>query len=164
MHCILTQCFWPYFLRKMSLRTKCEQELEEHVEEAQEEIDFYKESIQECIELYDSITADPNDNALKSKLIAVLAADYQQGKLLPFWGRSPQPGETYYFRKLLCDIFGIVNHCTWRTEKQKEDGNVVDVAIEKLGAECGFDVGSTLHCPSQSVLQENQTTVFILYT
>ena len=32
------------------------------------------------------------------------------GKLVPYWGESPQPGNTYYFQKL--NWFGIVNHAT----------------------------------------------------
>ena len=32
------------------------------------------------------------------------------GKLVPYWGESPQPGSTYYYQKLNHDVFGIVNH------------------------------------------------------
>lgn len=31
-------------------------------------------------------------------------------KNLPYWGESAQPGKTYYLMKLVCDIFGIVDH------------------------------------------------------
>ena len=31
-------------------------------------------------------------------------------KLLPRWGRSPQPGSTYYLQKLSYDLLGIVDH------------------------------------------------------
>jgi len=31
-------------------------------------------------------------------------------KNLPFWGESPQPAKTYYQMKLVCDVFGIVDH------------------------------------------------------
>ena len=40
----------------------------------------------------------------------VLSADYQQNKLIPYWGRTEQPGSTYYLQKLSYDIFGIVDH------------------------------------------------------
>ena len=33
-------------------------------------------------------------------------------KNLPYWGESPQPGKTYYLMKLVCDIFGIIDHST----------------------------------------------------
>ena len=31
---------------------------------------------------------------MKHKFNLVLAADYQMGKLVPYWGQSPQPGST----------------------------------------------------------------------
>ena len=34
------------------------------------------------------------------------------GKLVPYWGESPQLGSTYYFQKLNHNVFGIVNHAT----------------------------------------------------
>ena len=42
----------------------------------------------------------------------MVSADYQMGKLVPYWGYSPQPGCTYYLQKLHHDVFGIVNHAT----------------------------------------------------
>lgn len=47
---------------------------------------------------------------LKCQIIFSLSLDYQQSKLTPHWGRSAQPSETYYLRKLSHNIFGIVNH------------------------------------------------------
>ena len=49
---------------------------------------------------------------LKHKFNLVVSADYQMGKLVPYWGESPQPGSTYYYQKLNHDVFGIVNHAT----------------------------------------------------
>ena len=49
---------------------------------------------------------------LKWSFNLVLATDYQISKLIPFWGRSPQPRSTYYSQKLSHNIFGIVNHAT----------------------------------------------------
>ena len=48
--------------------------------------------------------------ALKDGFILALSADYQMGKLLPSWCKSPQPSSTYYFKKLSCDILGISDH------------------------------------------------------
>ena len=39
-----------------------------------------------------------------------ISADYQQSKLIPSWGRSEQPGLTYYLQKVSHDILGIVDH------------------------------------------------------
>ena len=47
---------------------------------------------------------------MKNKFNLVLCTDYQQCKLVPYWGMSPQPGSTYYLQKLNHDVFGIVNH------------------------------------------------------
>ena len=38
-----------------------------------------------------------------------ISADYQQSKLIPSWGRSEQPGSTYYLQKVSHDILGIVD-------------------------------------------------------
>jgi len=40
---------------------------------------------------------------------AVVACDFQMGKLVPHWGESAQPGKTYYSQKLMHHIFGVVN-------------------------------------------------------
>ena len=47
---------------------------------------------------------------LKHKFNLVLCADYQQGKLVPYWGMSDHPGSTYYLQKCNHDVFGIVDH------------------------------------------------------
>ena len=44
--------------------------------------------------------------------VLVVSADYQMSKLVPHWGNSDQPGESYYLRKYKVDIFGIVNEST----------------------------------------------------
>lgn len=46
----------------------------------------------------------------KQGFILVLCADYQQCKLVPFWGMSDQPGSIYYLQKLIHNLFGTVNH------------------------------------------------------
>ena len=47
---------------------------------------------------------------LQNSFSAFISADYMMSKNLPFWGESPQPAKTYYQMKLVCDVFGIVNH------------------------------------------------------
>ena len=49
-------------------------------------------------------------STLKHCLMLLLSAEYQMLKLLPYWGRSPQPGSTYYLQKLLYDLLEIVDH------------------------------------------------------
>ena len=41
---------------------------------------------------------------------ATFSADFQQPKLIPSWGKTEQPGSTYYLQKLSHDLFGIVDH------------------------------------------------------
>ena len=55
---------------------------------------------------------------LQSEYTAFISADYMMSKNLPFWGESPQPAKTYYMMKLVCDVFGIVDH-----SKQGKDSN-----------------------------------------
>ena len=84
---------------------------------------FYNESIQKCREAWieiQSILGIPISERTQeetSKLLAlqhlftvVISADYQQAKLIPHWGRSAQPGSTYYLQKVSIEIFGIVDH------------------------------------------------------
>lgn len=40
----------------------------------------------------------------------VLSADYQQAKLIPYWGFTAQPGSTYYLQKVSHDLLGIIDH------------------------------------------------------
>ena len=41
---------------------------------------------------------------------ATISADYQQSKLIPSWGKTEQPGSTYYLQKVSQDVFGVVDH------------------------------------------------------
>ena len=54
-----------------------------------------------------------------------LSADYQQSKLIPSWGRTEQPGSTYYLQKVSHDIFGIIDH--------REEQGVVYLFDERIG-------------------------------
>ena len=46
---------------------------------------------------------------LKHDFTHVLCCDFMQSANLPHWGSSPQPGKTYYQKKMVYDIFGIVD-------------------------------------------------------
>jgi len=37
-------------------------------------------------------------------------AEYQQSKLIPSWGKTEQPGSTYYLQKVSRDILGVTDH------------------------------------------------------
>ena len=97
--------------------------LEIHREEAKGAHDYYQKVTVQCADEWERIlefvekpclteTEDRELATLKHKFNLVVSADYQMGKLVPYWGESPQPGSTYYFQKLNHDVFGIVNHAT----------------------------------------------------
>ena len=62
---------------------------------------------------------------LKHCFTLAVTADYQQSKLIPSWGRSEQPGSTYYLQKVSHDILGIVDH--------SENKSTVYVFDERIG-------------------------------
>ena len=94
--------------------------LKKHKDEARESMLMYKSMTEKCKEQWSKIkeleakscSADEQATLedLKHGFNLVLSADYQMNKLLPYWGRSPQPGHTYYQQKVSYDVFGIVDH------------------------------------------------------
>ncbi|MCP4648666.1 MAG: hypothetical protein GY853_01115, partial [PVC group bacterium] len=95
--------------------------LEEHKIDAGNELRHYREQTQKSRALYQHIeklqkkrVKVEKDNRtlqeLKKKIVFTFSLDYQQAMLIPHWGFSPQPGETYYLRKLSNNIFGIIDH------------------------------------------------------
>ena len=61
-------------------------------------------------------------------------------KLIPYWGRSPQLGQTYYLQKVSYGVFGIVDH--W------EGGGHVYLVSEIYGpknTESDYTVSYLLH-------------------
>ena len=54
-----------------------------------------------------------------------MSADYQQAKLIPEWGKTPQPASTYYQMKKSYNIFGIVDH--------QDDIGHIQLFSEQLG-------------------------------
>jgi len=100
-----------------------QEDLETHRQEAQKSHEYYTEACTRCASEWKEITTlDEKSHlseeeakklrSLKNKFNIVISADYQMGKLVPYWGLSAQPGSTYYLQKLNHDIFGIVNHAT----------------------------------------------------
>ena len=112
-----------------SAESICEQEqsmkhyialLQEHKEEAQAGLQYYQSLISDTkaaymhINLLQQQDLDNEQSArleeLKKSFCAFVSADYMMGKNLPYWGESAQPSKTYYMMKLVCDVFGIVDH------------------------------------------------------
>ena len=104
--------------------TALKQSLERHRQEAAGAHKYFMDVTKKCskewaeiVELegkLPDLTGDEEEKlaVMKHKFNLVLSADYQMGKLVPYWGQSPQPGSTYYLQKLNHDVFGIVNHAT----------------------------------------------------
>jgi len=95
--------------------------LREHKESTQESLEYYRRLASECAFTYKQIVSlmgkeklTPDEEVrlegLTNNFSALLSADYMMGKNLPYWGESAQPGKTYYMMKLVCDVFGIVDH------------------------------------------------------
>ena len=94
--------------------------LQEHKEEAQAGLEYYRNLISDATTTYAQISMllqqDLDEErvthleALKKSFCAFVSADYMMGKTLPYWGESAQPSKTYYMMKLVCDVFGIVDH------------------------------------------------------
>jgi hypothetical protein len=95
--------------------------LEEHKMDAGNELQHYREQIKKSREIYQHIeklqkkrTKVEQDKIklkkLSSQIVFTGSIDYQQAMLIPHWGVSNQPSETYYLRKSSNNIFGVVDH------------------------------------------------------
>ena len=95
--------------------------METHREHALKSHESYIAALARCKqnwkEITDLETKDSKTDEQEEKLVqlkhcytAVISADYQMSKLVPYWGLSPQPGSTYYLQKLVNDILGIIDH------------------------------------------------------
>ena len=102
-------------------KTNLEDDLRIHRENASKSRDHYREATKQCTQQWGKITeymSKPHLTAAESKELHVLqhcftlviSADYQQAKLIPYWGDTEQPGSTYYLQKVSNDIFGITDH------------------------------------------------------
>ena len=52
-----------------------------------------------------------NDTELQhlNETFILVVCDYQQSKLIPYWGESSRPGMTYYLQKMSYDVFDCRN-------------------------------------------------------
>lgn len=95
--------------------------LQSHKTIASAEIRHHNNTVALCRQQYqrikqleqEELVSDQELKELKSNFKMVLAIDYQQSKLVPYWGMAKQAGETYFLRKLSYTILGIVNHGTY---------------------------------------------------
>lgn len=76
------------------------QEIEDRTVSAFDRVAQINEITQQKIELH----------KLKHDFIHVICGDFMQSANLPYWGESPQPGKTYYQKKIVYDVFGIVDN------------------------------------------------------
>ena len=79
----------------------------QHLTDAKQARQFFNKMTEHCKEDW---KAALRDESARHRFTLVLSADYQQAKLTPYWGQSPQPGSTYYLMKHSTEIFGIVDH------------------------------------------------------
>lgn len=97
-----------------------EQELMEHKQGATESQTFYRETTVKCGEswkyigtlMVKTLSAEEEQelDSKKHTFTLIVSADYQQSKLIPYWGSTAQPASTYYFQKVSHDVFGLVDH------------------------------------------------------
>ncbi len=96
----------------------------EHKKDATKAQEFHREVTNKCkndwdlIQKLESVPVESRDEEQEGELrvkkhvfTLVLSADYQQAKLIPYWGFSAQPASTYYFQKVSNDVFGVIDHC-----------------------------------------------------
>jgi len=121
--------------------------LEEHKMDAANELEHYRQQTNKSGSLYHYIeelqkkeSKSKKEKAklqeLTGQITFTLSLDYQQSKLTPHWGFSPQPSETYYLRKLSHNIFGIVDHTLTK--------NAVYVLDERAGGAKNADITISL--------------------
>ena len=119
-----------------STKQELEKELADHKTVATRSREYYKASIDRCKEQWAKIEQLTKMQVLtrreredlegaKHCFTATISADYQQSKLIPSWGKTEQPGSTYYLQKVSHDIFGVTDH--------SNNNSVVYLFDERIG-------------------------------
>ena len=93
--------------KELAALTKPQQE---HLQDVKLAKDFYNKMVACYKEQWDRWSAAEGRTSTSHTFTLVLSADYQQAKLIPYWGKSPQLASTYYLTKESHDVFGIVDH------------------------------------------------------
>ena len=88
--------------------------LSSHKTEASNARAFHNSMIARCSKEWERIVElsatdrtpveDEELEGAKHNFTLVLSADYQQSKLIPHWGHTAQPGQTYYYQKVSHDV------------------------------------------------------------
>ena len=116
-----------------------EEALRTHKEEATAAREYHTNMIKKCKDGWKEISQlsqeqNPSPEVVSQLAVArhkftlVLSADYQQSKLIPYWGKTEQAGTTYYLQKVSHDIFGVVDH-----RSTGVDANFITIFDERLG-------------------------------
>ena len=119
-----------------SSKTDLEKELSDHKSTATKAREYYKASTDKCRQEWSTIMElskirSPTRSQREYLQTAqhcftlTISADYQQSKLIPYWGRTEQPGSTYCLQKVSHDILGIVDH--------SEEKSTVYLFDERIG-------------------------------
>ena len=98
-----------------------QEKLQGHKDDAQDALEYYRNMAittqSQCTKITSLLSKEKRTKSeenqmkrLQDSFSAFISADYMISKNLPFWGESPQPAKTYYQMKLVCDLFGIVDH------------------------------------------------------
>ena len=101
-------------------RQHLEEEQKTHKEVATKSQQYYNASKEKCKQQWREITEltgkaarstkEREDLAIRQHCFTLaISADYQQSKLIPSWGKTEQPGSTYYLQKVSHYIFGIMD-------------------------------------------------------
>lgn len=112
------------------------EELKDHKYSATKSQEVYRETTSQCKRNWKSIqdlsakTSLTNEEEQelarkRTTFTLVLDADYQQSKLIPYWGSTAQPGSTYYLQKVSHDLLGIIDH--------RDDYKHISLFDERIG-------------------------------
>ena len=132
-------------------------ELEAHCQNAKKSHDYYNETKKRCKEEWKEIMAleskegrteeeEVTLQSLKHNFSAVLSADCQMQKLVSYWRHSPQPGATYYLKKMSHDIFGIVDH--------SDERSTLYIFDETVGPKKTLTIQYLCSCSTSEIMRE----------
>ena len=113
--------FLEEIMEHKSKLLKLREDHNKHKDDTQDALSYYRTQSVQTQAKYAQITSllnrscrtkteDETLSQLQHEYSAFVSADYMMSKNLPYWGESPQPAKTYYQMKLVCDVFGIVDH------------------------------------------------------
>ena len=124
-------------LREEELKSLMKQH-QDHLLDAKLERMFHNNMVARCKEQWKTLAKqDGGTHSDCHTFTLLLSADYQQAKLVPHWGKTPQPANTYYLSKESIDVFGIVDH--------RDDSGHVRLFSETIGPKNTHHTVSLLH-------------------